>query len=387
MYVIEANVYHRGMDSKTSPGTGQLRIAVFTKPLDNWNSGSGHHLNEILNAALDIASEKFHFTFVHYAPSDNPIYGRVRELIVPRNPLLSARELRKEGFDLVHYSPLTIFSPIWGVPGKKMATIHGAEQLLVPQFFGMVELAHERFLVPAYARRMDGILTVSETSADFFVDRFGVERDRITVCYNGLSPAFRVLEKNEATAPRRFGLKNPFIFHVSRFSERKNPWVLLESFARLLRNHDVPHVLLCAGGGWNSDEVMRRARSLGIEERFIAPGFLPEREIVELMNTASAFVFPSLAEGFGMPNIEAMACGCPVVTTPGFAIREIVGDAAMIVEDPRDPIALAEALNRVLTDETLRATLVERGRNRLHLFSWKRSAEKLLAVYEGLARA
>lgn len=362
------------------------RIAVFTKPLDNWTSGSGHHLDEILSAALDLNEGRFDFTFVHYKPSRNPIYGRVRELIVPRNPLRAAAVLRREKFDVVHYSPLTIYAPIWGVPSRKVATIHGAEQLLVPRFYGKIELAHEYLVVPPYARRMDAIVTVSNTSADFFVRRYRVDRNRITVCYNGLGSAYRVIPEAEITAPERYGIRRPYILHVSRFSERKNPWTLLEAYARLVKERGSPCDLVCAGGGWDGEEVAERARALGIAERFRAPGFVGERDVVELMNAARVFVFPSFAEGFGMPNVEAMACGCPVVTTPAFAIREIVGDAALVVEDPSDPAALAEALHRAATDEALRARLRERGLARLPLFSWEESARKLLGVYERLVR-
>ena len=372
------------MDGKASLERAKPRIAVFTKPLDNWRSGSGHHLNEILEAVLDFAGNRFDFTFVHYKPSGNPIYKRVRELIVPHNPLLSARVLRKERFDLVHYSPLTINSPIWGIRSKKVATIHGAEQLLVPQFFGKLELAHEYFVIPVYVRRMDAIVTVSDTSARFFVDRYRVEPERIVVCYNGLGPAYRVLDKADISAPERYGIEGPFILHVSRFSERKNPWVLLEAFARLVERSEAPLSLVCAGGRWDDEAVLDRAQKLGIAERLVTPGFVPEGDIVELMNAASAFVFPSLAEGFGMPNIEAMACGCPVVTTPGFAVREIVGDAALVVEDPNDPVALSEALHRVLTDESLRSELIRRGFARLPLFSWADAARKLVGLYDRL---
>jgi glycosyltransferase involved in cell wall biosynthesis len=360
------------------------RIAVFTKPLDNWTSGSGHHLNEILSAALDLNDGRFDFTFVHYKRSENPIYKRVREIIVPRNPLRSAAVLRREQFDIVHYSPLTIYAPIWGVPGKKVATIHGAEQLLVPQFYSKIELAHEYFVVPVYVRRMDHIITVSNTSADFFVRRYRVDRNRITVCYNGLGPGYRVLDVAEIDAPQRYGIRRPYILHVSRFSERKNPWTLLEAYARLVSEHDSPCDLVCAGGGWGDDEVMERASALGIVERLHTPGFVTERDVVELMNGASAFVFPSFAEGFGMPNVEAMACGCPVVTTPAFAIREIVGDAALIVENLSNSVALAEALHCATTDGALRSRLRERGFARLPLFSWKESADKLLRAYEKL---
>jgi glycosyltransferase involved in cell wall biosynthesis len=370
-----------GKDSKP-------RIAVFTKPLDNWSSGSGHHLQEILNAVLDLAGDRFDFTFVHYKPSVNPIYKRgVHELIVPRNPFRSAAVLRREKFDVVHYSPLTIYSPIWGVPGRKLATIHGAEQLLVPQFYSRLELAHEIFIVPIYARHMDRIVTVSETTADFLAGHYSFPRDRISVCYNGLSCFYRVLDPSEVTAPERYGIKRPFILHVSKYSERKNPQTLLEAFARLVEKIEAPLSLVCAGGGWNDEAILTRVQKLGIAERFVAPGFVPESDIVELMNAASAFVFPSLAEGFGMPNIEAMACGCPVVTTPGFAVAEIVGDAALVVEDPGDPVALSEALHRVLCDERLRTKLIERGFARLPLFSWEEAARKLIDLYGQLLSA
>ena len=367
--------------------SGLPRIGVFSKPLDNWTSGSGHHLNEILSSALDLNQGRFDFTFIHYRPSDNQIYARVRELIVPRNPLLAALSLRREQFDVIHYAPLTIYSPLWGIRARKVATIHGAEQFLVPQFYGKVELAHERFIGIPYARRMDRIVTVSETSADFFVKRFGISRDKIAVCYNGLSPLYRIFRRDEITAPERYGVPRPYILHVSRFSERKNPWTLLDAFARFTREQEAPQCLLCAGGGWGVKAVADRAKALGISGRLITPGFVPEHDVAELMNAADAFIFPSLAEGFGMPNVEAMACGCPVITTPGFAIREIVGDAACVVEDPYDSAGLAEAMRRVIFDLQFRSRLIERGAARIPAFSWTRSAERLLSTYEELSRA
>jgi glycosyltransferase involved in cell wall biosynthesis len=367
-------------------GTGRPRIAVFTKQLDNWTSGSGHHMNEMMKAVLELNNGRFEFTFVHYRPSTNPIYRHAQELIVSRNPLCAAAALRRRRFAIVHYAPLTIYAPIWGVHARKVATIHGAEQLLVPQFYGKIELAHEYLVVPAYARRMDRIVTVSETSARFFKERFRVDPGRIVVCYNGLSSTYRVMPREELTAPERYGVPRPYILHVSRFSERKNPWVLLDAFARVVHEHNAPHSLICAGGGWSGEKVLDRVRALGLAERFVAPGFVPEQDVAQLMNAADLFVFPSLAEGFGMPTIEAMACGCPVITTPGFAVREIVGDAAVVVENPHNAADLTEAMFDVISHRDIRARLVQRGKARLPLFSWTKSAERLLSVYQDLVR-
>ncbi len=363
------------------------RIGIFTKPLDNWNSGSGHHLDEMLSRVLDIAGERFDFTFIHYAKSLNPIYSRARELLIPRNPLAAAARLRTEDFDLLHYGPLTIFSPIWGLRARKVATIHGAEQLLLPQFHGPIELAHERILVPIYARKMDSIITVSETSARYFSEHFGVRAERVTVCYNGVGPAYRVLvpRRDEAFLASK-GVMGSFVFHISRFSERKNPWTLLEAFARFvaLRQGNERYSLVCVGKGWDSEAVHARATTLGIADRLVTPGFVDEGEVVRFMNAASAFAFPSLAEGFGMPNVEAMACGCPVVTTRAFAVGEIVGDAAIVVEDPHDAEGLARGLDSVVNEPEVRERLLTAARARLPLFSWDESARKLLEVYGSL---
>lgn len=364
---------------------GLPRIGVFTKQLDNWRSGSGHHLNEIMARVLDLNQGTFDFTFMHYAPSENPVYRRVRELIVPRNPVAFAALLRRERFDVVHYTPLTVYAPIWLVPNRKVATIHGVEQLLLPHLYGRLEMLHERFLVPLYARRMDGIVTVSETTKSYLVERFGVRSDRVTVVYNGLGGDYRRIDNPSPRLPASFPSGSPFVFHISRFSERKNPWILLEAFSRFIASRASDYVLICAGKGWDSPEVATRARSLGIGDRFYAPGFITNVEAANYLSAARMFVFPSLAEGFGMPNVEAMACGCPVVTTASFAVPEIVGDAALVVQDPKDAIALAEAMARLDGDHELRSLLIAKGYEHCKRFTWDGAARKLLDLYRSLS--
>jgi glycosyltransferase involved in cell wall biosynthesis len=362
------------------------RIAVFTKQLDAWRSGSGRQLNEIMARALDQNQarerNKIDFTFLHHKPSDNDIYRRVREIIVPRNPIKFALVLRRQKFDLVHYTPLTIYSPIWLVPNKKTATIHGVEQLLLPRFFGPLEMFHERFLVPVFARRMDGILTVSNSTKAYLVKHFRVKEDRVTVAYNGIGPEYHPRSPDTLRAPSRYGVRPPYVFHISRFSERKNPWTLLEAFSRFARGAGKNHSIVCAGKGWNQEAVLKRARELGIRERLLCPGFICETDAAEFLSGADFFVFPTLAEGFGIPNAEAMASGCPVITTAAFAVPEVVADAAIVLENPRDSAALAAAMERLVGDENLRQCLIRRGLQRVKAFSWEEGAKKLLAMYD-----
>lgn len=363
-------------------------VGVFTKQLDNWTSGSGHHLNEIMKRVVAM-NDRFRFVFIHYKPSGNPVYREVEELIIPRNPLAATLALAKRKFDVLHHTPLTFFSPVWGLPAKRMATIHGAEQLLVPRFYGAAEMAHERWLVPVYARRMDHIVTVSETSKRFFVERYRVSPERITVCYNGVGPGYRRLDRAALTAPERFGTGDKFVFHLSRLSERKNPWTLLKAYARFVAaapgNRE--YRLVIGGKGWDDPRVTAFIEKAGIGGLVVRTGFLDEKDSVELLNAAAVFVFPSLAEGFGMPNVEAMACGCPVITSNVFAIPEVVGDAALVLADPASDAELAAAIGRVIGDEALRSRLVEAGLKRLPLFDWDASARKVYGVYEKLTGA
>jgi glycosyltransferase involved in cell wall biosynthesis len=381
---MELSLYHGAMPDKNDRPV----IGVFTKQLDNWTSGSGHHLNEIMKRVVTM-NDRFRFVFIHYAPSENPIYEKVEELIIPRNPLAATFALRKRRFDILHHTPLTVYSPIWGLPAKRVATIHGAEQLLVPEFYGAVEMAHERYLVPVYARRMDHIVTVSNTSKEFFVRRYGIPPEKITVCYNGVGPGYRILDKTSLTAPTRYGTGEKFAFHLSRFSERKNPWTLLDGFARFAAAAGMGGAggswkLVIGGKGWDNSRVLERIARTNLRGRVVLTGFLNETDSVELLNAAAAFVFPSLAEGFGMPNVEAMACGCPVVTSNVFAVPEVVGDAALVMKNPRDPAELATLIGRVVGDMALRQKLVDAGRRRLPLFDWDESARKVMGVYEGL---
>jgi glycosyltransferase involved in cell wall biosynthesis len=359
------------------------RLGIFTRPIDQGTSGSGAHLLEIVRA-LTAINRDFELTLIHYERNDREIYARARELIVPRSPVGAARALARERFDVVHYSPLTIYAPLWGVGARKVATIHGVEQLLLPRFYPAATYVHELLVVPLYARAMDAIVTVSETTRAFIARRYRIPTQRITVCPNAVSAAYRVIPPREVSAPARFGISGPYVIHVSRFSERKNPWTMLRAFAAFAAAPEGrDHSLVLLGKGWDSPRVRALAGS-DAARRLVAPGYVSERDKVELLNAASLFLYPSFAEGFGMPNLEAMACGCPVVTSRAFAIPEIVGDAALMIDDPQDHAGLAALMSRVIREPALRASLVERGLGRAAAFSWEESARRLLDVYRRL---
>ncbi len=372
----------------TSNVKSRPRIGIFTRPIDKGTSGSGHHLLEIVRHILDIneREKSFDIRLIHYLKGTADVYGRAPEIIIPRSPVSAARVLRQWDFDVLHHSPLTVFSPVFGLRARRVATIHSAEPNIIPQYYTRLERAHAKYLKPVYARKMDHIFTVSGTSKAYFAEHWGVNPDRVSVCYNAVSPAYRRIE-SPLSVPAKYGIRGRYVFHVSKFSHRKNPWCILNAFGELASRETTKDVtLVIAGSGWKNDEVLSFVNERGLADKVVFTGFTPEEDVVELYNGAQAFVFPSRAEGFGMPNVEAMACGCPVVTTRAFAIPEIVGDAAIVVDDPEDFRGVASGLSRILTDPAVRASLVERGLERAASFSWDASARTILGVYASLVR-
>jgi glycosyltransferase involved in cell wall biosynthesis len=360
------------------------RVAIITRSIDrSGTSGSGHHLREMVRHLIPAATD-IEFVLAHYDHSDDEIYSLAQELILPVNPLRAAAHLNRAGVDVVHFSPLSIVAPIHGLRAKRVATKHSSEPTLYPEGYSWVMRAHERLIVPRYVRKLDALITVSETSKAWFAERYRVAPEQIHVTFNACAPAYRVLPGKEGT-PRP--IPEPYIFHVSRFSPRKNPLTMLTAFADLVaRGNGIPEnlKLVIAGTRWDTEEVSARAAELGITNRLVLLGFVEEERVVELMNHAELFWFPSLSEGFGMPNIEAMRCGCPVITTAVFAVPEIVGNAAVVLPDPRDTDALVAATVELLTNHAHRDQLVERGLAWCERYSWKASARVLANVYREL---
>ena len=358
------------------------KIGIITRPIDQGMSGSGFHLKHLVHHILEI-NDRFDIILIHYVKSENELYKNAKELIISKNPLIASLKLKSENFDLIHYSPLNILSPIWLKRTKKVATIHGGggSQLFLRHMYGKIKLFRTKFIRPFYVRKMDYIFTVSNTSKNLINKNYGYDKNKIIITYNAADDDFRVYKQKPFEIKKKYGIEGPYIFHLSRFSERKNPWTILNGF-KILREHKKDIKLVIGGDGWQNKEIIEFIRKNEIENDIIFTGFIPREDVVKLLNLAEIFVFPSLFEGFGIPNLEAMACGCPVITSDAFAIPEIVGNAALILDNNKDPVELANKLIKVLEDENLRKNLIAKGLERVKLYSWKESAKIVLETYE-----
>lgn len=351
-----------------------IKVGIFTKPIDQGTSGSGHHLLEIVNHLLAQARDNFKIVLIHYQQNDNSVYKKTNEIIIPRNPFKAARILRKENFDILHYSPLTIFSPVYNIKAKKVATVHGEASTYLPKEMGAKKFLHDTFIRPFLLRKMDGLLTVSRTSCDFIINKYKINKDKISICYNAVNPNYKINDKYKSS-------KENYFFHLSKFSLRKNPWTILNAYKKYKEEFKSNTLLFIAGSGWDNRAVEDFIKEHKLQDSIRLLGFVTEEESVKLYNGAKIFIFPSHYEGCGMPNLESMACGTPVITSSVFAIPEIVSNAALLLKDADDIEELVKKMNLLENDSVLRKTLIEKGLQRAHEFSWKESADTVFNTY------
>jgi glycosyltransferase involved in cell wall biosynthesis len=235
--------------------------------------------------------------------------------------------------------------------------------------------------VPWSVRRSTGLIAVSEFTRDEIVAVYGTPREKITVAHNGVDPVF-------LDGTRRPSLvEPPFFLAAGNLEPRKNLVTLIRAYRALLaRRPDLPERLVLVGKEWfGSDLVMSEAGSLIEAGRVLFTGYVGDDRMVGLLQGATALVYPSLYEGFGLPPVEAMAVGTPAVVSDIPVTREVAGDAALLVP-PLDQEAWTVALDRVSTDPNLRRDLAARGREQAGRFTWEASARSVVAALERAAR-
>ena len=270
-------------------------------------------------------------------------------------------------------------------PGRGVVTIHDLAFLAHPEALGAARRRYLTLLTALSARRAARIITVSAFTRDEVVRRLRVPASKVAVVHNAVDAAFKPLPAEEiARFKEAQRLPERAILCVGTLEPRKNLTGLLEAFARLAPATDAELVVV-GGQGWLFDEALAHVATLGLTGRVRFTGFVPDDDLPRWYNAATIFVYPSLYEGFGLPPLEALACGAPTVTSAGTVMAEIVGDAALLA-DPRDPAAIAAAIARLLNDDTLRATLRASGPHQAAPFTWARAAAATRDVYDEVLR-
>lgn len=352
--------------------------------------------------SIDIDPQN-HYTL--FAGKDQPIDGILSQAASPeqveiirlRRPTRSiflwdqlfwGMKLRRERIDLFH-------SPVYGVPFvcacQRVLTIHDLTPLIFPEFlkkFRHRAVFRFNFLT---AKSAEKIITASQNSQKDIMRYLRIPERKIAVIPDGVSPVYRKFHDARyiEAIKTRYHLPGKYLLYVGGFDDNKNLRRLVEAFDLLLHaaHFSETELVLVLAGAINSAAVALREfiAERQMSPRVILTGFVPESDLVGLYNGAEAFVFPSLYEGFGLPPLEAMACGAPVIVSNASSLPEVVGDAGIQV-NPHSSQELSQAIAEMLTNHALRHEMQQKGLERAQRFSWQATARQTLRVYEEVGR-
>jgi glycosyltransferase involved in cell wall biosynthesis len=295
-------------------------------------------------------------------------------------------------WEMIAHPPDLLFVPSHVLPlahpRRCVVTVHDLGYLYHPQAHTRFQNVYLRWSTRYNARAAARVLADSQATRQDLIRHYRIPPEKIVVVYPGRDETLAPVTDPAALAAvrERYGLPSPYLLYVGTLHPRKNLARLVQAFASLPREL-VPGLRLVLAGqkGWLYDEILDQVELLGLSDRVVFTGYVPDADLPALLSGALAFVFPSLYEGFGFPLLEAMACGTPVVCSDVSSLPEVAGDAALLV-DPLDVEALAGALRRLAVDGDLRRDLVERGFQQAQRFSWRRCAEQTLEVLEQVGR-
>lgn len=367
-----------------------MHIGIDAHAIGARQGGNETYIKNLVAALAELDRENRYTLFLANAQAAREWRGRyanfaVRLLPPPtpivRVPVALAFELRRFPVDVLH---VQYTAPPF-CPAPVIATIHDLAFEHLPETFTRRGQMQLRLTVRRTARRAARIITVSEFSRQDIIRTYRLPPEKIAVTHNGIEACFTpdpASSSEAADTRRRFGIERDYVLAVGSLQPRKNLARLVRAYAKLRAEQaDFNHQLVIAGRKlWLSGEIFAEIERQKCARDVIITDYVAAEELPALYRGAAAFVYPSLFEGFGLPPLEAMACGTPVVTSNTSSLPEIVGDAAVLI-DPYNETAIAQAMLEVVSNQQLRRRLREAGGERARGFTWRAAAEKTLRLY------
>ena len=304
-------------------------------------------------------------------PCESPIYSLREQIDIP---VL----LKRNGIEALHSTHYNI--PLF-FRGKLCVSIHDLIHLIYPQFLSSkAALFYARLMFSFACKNSDKIITISEHSKRDIIKYFKTDPSRIAITYPGVSSDFFVSEEKARVMKEKYGR---YILYVGAIRPHKNVLRLAEAFISLKQSQKLEHKLVLVGKSKTDYliEIKRMFRENHLENALVIIENPPQGVIPDMYRGAELFVFPSLYEGFGLPPIEAMACGCPVVSSNSSSLPEVIGDAGLLI-DPDKVEELASAMYKVLTEQDFRDSLIQKGFERIKRFSWETTTSQTFEIYK-----
>ena len=370
----EAVVSRFGFDKKTN-----LPVRV----------GSGEYAYELLLELSKVDKKNNYYVYLPIKPTrDMPSENKQwRYIVFPSKKLwtllgLSNKLLKNKEKINVFFSPTHYLPPI---APKSVISILDVSYLKFPDLFKKKDLYQLKIWGRLSIKKAKKILTISESSKSDIIKYYGVKPDKIRVIYPGVKEILNIKYKilNMEELKKKFGIEKEYILFVGTIQPRKNIIRLIEAFVKLDKNLQL---VIVGKKGWQYEEILEVPKKLGVSDKVLFIDSASDEDLPSFYKSAKMFVLPSLYEGFGLPILEAMQNGCPVITSNISSLPEAGGDAALYV-DPENVEDIKEKMEKLLSDEGLRKEMIEKGYQQVKKFSWEKSAKETLKVLEEVGRA
>jgi glycosyltransferase involved in cell wall biosynthesis len=373
-----------------------LRIAIDAHSVGTKLGGNESYAVNLIEALAQIDDDNEYTLFVTTAEARERFHQRwpnfkVRSTLphtpLIRIPLTLSAELRKHPVDVLHVQ----FTAPPFCPCPLVVSIHDLSFEHLPHTFHRRSRMQLRLTVRHSARRAAKILTLSQHTRRDIIDTYGIEPSRITAIPLAAPGHFYPVKDNRELQRVRhnYGIDGQYILSVGSIQPRKNLARLVGAYASLRDKHTetkFPKLVLVGKHAWLYDETLRALEQARVADSVILTGYVPESDLPALYSGAICFVYPSYFEGFGLPPLEAMKCGAPVIVGNQTSLPEVVGDAGLTV-DPFDVRSIAEAIEKLINDSILRQELSVKGRRRAETFDWRTTAQQTLEIYQQVGKA
>jgi glycosyltransferase involved in cell wall biosynthesis len=368
-----------------------MRLGIMLRHFDQHDGGVKVYTRELLQAMLSINAHH-EIVLLYRNPQRLGTYSHfdcVSEVLLEARSIVYwdqikvPRAVRTHGIDV-------IFNPKYSIPLRAKCptcwVCHGLDWYVMPQASRWIDRINHRTLIPQYARRSSAVIAVSDTTRDHLMQYLNVPRSRIHTVYSGLSDRFRKTPSAAelATARARYKLPERYLLYCGAVYPPKNFTRMIRAYAKVGPARGIPLVIAGGTNRFLSEHELLEPKRLGIEPWVRWLGWLDNSELPAVYSLADGLLLPSLYESVGMPLMEAMAMGCPALTSNRYGTREIAQDAALLV-DPESVDDIAHGIVRLLDDKALRERLQQAGRVRAQQFTWRRTAAETLNVLESIS--